>query len=182
MARTAIVIGGGIGGLGAARALARTGWDVAVYEQAPVIHPVGAGIGIAPNAMKALHWLGLADQLRVRGARQVGMEIMLRSGRRVAHLPAADIETRFGDPFIALHRAELHRILLESLDGVDLHPGHRATGVTVGADSASVEIQGPSGRLAVAADLVVAADGVRSPLRAALFPDYGGPTYAGYTV
>jgi 2-polyprenyl-6-methoxyphenol hydroxylase-like FAD-dependent oxidoreductase len=182
MARTAIVVGGGIGGLSTARALEKTGWDVAVYDQAPAFRPVGAGIGIAPNAVKALRWLGLDRALRDTGVRQVGMEIRLRSGRRAAYLPGADIERRFGDPFVALHRAELHRILLESLDGVALHTDHRAVDVATGADSASVTFETPTGRHTAHADLVVAADGVHSPMRAALFPDYAGPRYAGYSV
>src|SRR5687767_13480889 len=103
MGRTAIVVGGGIGGLSTARALERTGWEVAVYEQAPVFGPVGAGIGIAPNAVKAMRWLGVDGALRDAGVRQDGMEIRRASGRRLAFLPGADIERRFGDPFIALH-------------------------------------------------------------------------------
>jgi 2-polyprenyl-6-methoxyphenol hydroxylase-like FAD-dependent oxidoreductase len=182
VARMAIVVGGGIGGLSAARALELTGWQVAVYDQAPAFRPVGAGIGIAPNAVKALRWLGLDGPLRAAGVRQAAMEIRLRSGRRVAHLPGADIERRFGDPFIALHRAELHRILLDALDGVALHTDHRAVDITPGADGASVTFETPTGQHTARADLVIAADGVQSRLRAALFPDYAGPRYAGYTV
>jgi 2-polyprenyl-6-methoxyphenol hydroxylase-like FAD-dependent oxidoreductase len=182
MGRTAIVIGAGIGGLSTARALEQTGWEVAVYDQAPAFRPVGAGIGIAPNAVKAMRWLGLAERLQERGLRQTGMEIRLASGRQVAHLPATDIEARFGDPFLALHRAELHRILLDSLDNVALHTEHRATQAITGTDSASVSFDAPSGPLTVTADLVVAADGVHSRLRGVLFPEHPGPTYAGYTV
>lgn len=180
--RSAIVVGGGIGGLSAARALRRTGWTVAVYDQAPGFRPVGAGIGIAPNAVKALRWLGLAAPVRASGVRQSGMEIRLRSGRRVAHLPGADIESRFGDPFLALHRAELHRILLDSLDEVDLHTEHTAVGITTRAGGASVAFETPTGPLTAGADLVVAADGVHSRLRQGLFAGYPGPDYAGYTV
>lgn len=182
MGRTAIVIGGGIGGLSAARALEQTGWEVTVYDQAPAFRPVGAGIGIAPNAVKALRWLGLAGRLGERGVRQAGMAIRLTSGRRVAHLPAAGIEARFGDPFLALHRADLHRILLDSHDHVVLRTEHRATGVDTGTESASVTFDTPSGPHTATADLVVAADGVHSRLRDALFPGHPGASYAGYTV
>lgn len=80
----AIVVGAGIGGLTAARALQSIGWRVALYEQAPLIGPVGAGLAIAPNAVKALDHLGLRAALRERGLRQDGLEIRLRAGRRVA--------------------------------------------------------------------------------------------------
>jgi 2-polyprenyl-6-methoxyphenol hydroxylase-like FAD-dependent oxidoreductase len=182
MGRTAIVVGGGIGGLSTARALEQTGWQVSVYDQAPAFRPVGAGIGIAPNAVKALRWLGLATRLQERGVRQSGMTIRLASGRPVAHLPGTDIEARFGDPFLALHRAELHRILLDSLDNVALHTEHRATRATTGTDSASVSFDTPSDLVTATADLVVVADGVHSRLRSVLFPGHPGPSYAGYTV
>lgn len=182
MGRTAIVVGGGIGGLSAARALERTGWEVALYDQAPAFRPVGAGIGIAPNAVKAMRWLGLDVPLRTSGVRQLGMEIRLASGQRVAYLPGTDIERRFDDPFVALHRAELHRILLGSLDAVALHTDHRAVGIVSGADMASVTFDTPSGPTTADADLVVAADGVHSRLRGTLFAEYPGPSYAGYSV
>lgn len=182
MASSAIVVGGGIGGLSTARALVQAGWKVRVYERAPAFQAVGAGIGVAPNAMRALGRLGLAEKVREHGRRQAGLEVKVRSGRRVAGISATDIESRYGDPFIALHRAELHRILLESLASAALHTNHRATEIALGGDSATVTFDSPQGPVAATADLVVAADGVHSGLRKALFPDYPGPTYAGYTV
>ena len=182
MGRSAIVVGGGIGGLSAARALVRTGWDVNVYEQAPEIRPVGAGVGIGPNAVRAMDWLGLGDQLRARGVWQDGMRIRLQSGRQVVGLPGAAIRRRYGEPFVALHRAELHDILLSSLDPAILHTGHSAVRVHTDDDAASVTFDTAQGPHTATADLVVAADGVRSRLRASLFPAYPGPSYAGYTV
>ena len=180
--KTAIVIGAGIGGLTAACALQRTDWRVKVYEQAPAIAPVGAGVGIAPNAVKALDHLEFGAALRDRGHRQEGLEIRLRGGRRVARLSAADIERRYDAGFYALHRAELHRLLLERLRPETLHIDHQAEAITAGADSATVTMRTPDGTVSETADLLIAADGVHSRLRAALFPEYPGPTYAGYTV
>ncbi|QYN33100.1 FAD-dependent monooxygenase [Pseudonocardia sp. DSM 110487] len=177
-ARRAIIIGAGIGGLAAAHALRRIGWHVTVYEQAPVIAPVGAGVAIAPNAVKALDHLGLGTALRDRGRRQTGLEIRLRGGARVANIPAEGIERRYGAPFYALHRAELHRLLMEGLGPDTFRTGHRAEGV----DGTTVSLGTPDGARSDTADLVVAADGVNSRLRAALLPGYPGPTYAGYTV
>lgn len=180
--RKAVVVGAGIGGLTAANALQRTGWRVKVYEQAPRIGPVGAGVGIAPNAVKALDHLGLGNGLREHGRRQDALEIRTRSGRRLTHLPGADIEDRYGAPFYALHRAELHQVLARRLNPGTLHTGHRATTVTTDADTATVTVETSAGTVSETADLVVAADGVNSPLRATLFPGYPGPSYAGYTV
>jgi 2-polyprenyl-6-methoxyphenol hydroxylase-like FAD-dependent oxidoreductase len=179
---TAIVVGGGIGGLSAARALELAGWRVTLYEQAPEFRPVGAGIGVAPNAVKALRWLGVDAPLRAAGVRQNGMEIRHAAGRRLARLAGADIERRFADPFLALHRAELHRVLLGSLATTELRTDHRATRVVPGAGGASVAFDTPDGPCTTTADLVVVADGVHSRLRAALFPDHPGARYAGYAV
>ncbi|NGN64928.1 NAD(P)-binding protein [Streptomyces sp. A7024] len=184
----AIIVGAGIGGLAAAQALRRIGWEVALFEQAPVIGPVGAGLAIAPNAVKALEHLGLGAGLRDRGLRQEALEIRLRSGRRVARIPAAGIERRYGAPFYALHRAEAHRLLMTGLDPSALHTGYRATGVETISDkamatpTATVTFDTPHGPVSDTADLVVAADGVGSGLRTALLPSYPGPDYAGYTV
>jgi 2-polyprenyl-6-methoxyphenol hydroxylase-like FAD-dependent oxidoreductase len=178
----AIVVGAGIGGLTAAHALRRVGWLVEVYEQAPEIGPVGAGVGIAPNAVKALDRLGLGADLRERGKRQEGMAIRVRSGRRLASLPGARVEKRYGAPFYALHRAELHGLLTHRLNADALHTGHHATQVTVETNAATVTFEATAGQVTATADLVVVADGVHSDLRAALFPDYPGAVYAGYTV
>lgn len=180
--RTAIIVGAGIGGLTAAHALERTGWQVDVYEQAPEIEPVGAGVGIAPNAVKALNHLGLGADLRERGMRQEGMEVRVRSGRRLAFLSGTRIEQRYGAPFYALHRAELHELLARRLSASALHTGHHATHITTSADAATVTFETSAGPVSKSADLAVVADGVHSDLRAELFPDYPGPDYAGYTV
>ncbi|MFC4561998.1 FAD-dependent monooxygenase [Nocardiopsis mangrovi] len=182
MSNTAVIVGAGIGGLAAAHALRRIGWQVSVHEQAPVIGPVGAGVGIAPNAVKALDHLGLGAALRDRGRRQDGLEIRRRRGTRLAGISGSDIERRYDAPFYALHRAELHRLLTAGLDPDTLHTGHCADRVTTSEDRATVGFDTPQGPISVTADLVVAADGVRSGLRANLFPDYPGPDYAGYTV
>ncbi|PUB26282.1 2-polyprenyl-6-methoxyphenol hydroxylase-like FAD-dependent oxidoreductase [Promicromonospora sp. AC04] len=179
---TAIVVGAGIGGLTAAYALQRNGWQVRLYEQAPAIAPVGAAIGIAPNAVKALDHLGLGAALRDRGLRQEALEIRLRRGARVGRLPASGLEHRYGASFYALHRAELHGLLMDGLDRDILHTGHRAEAIGGGPGAATVTLRTAHGTTTETADLVVAADGVGSRLRAALLPDYPGPTYAGYTV
>src|SRR3954469_9672969 len=139
--RTAVIVGAGIGGLTAAHALQRNGWRVTVYEQAPEITPVGAGVGIAPNAVKALNYLGLGAALRDHGRRQEGLEIRLRRGALVGHIPAAGIEHRYGSPFYALHRAELHRLLTAGLGPDALRTGHRAEKITPGPDAATVTLR-----------------------------------------
>jgi 2-polyprenyl-6-methoxyphenol hydroxylase-like FAD-dependent oxidoreductase len=178
--RTAIVVGGGIGGLAAARALEQTGWEVTLFEQAPEVRAVGAGIGLAPNAVRAMDALGLGEALRARSQVQGAIGIRRASGRWLMRLQAEQVTARFGEPLYALHRADLHRLLLDSLDTVTVHTGHRATAVTSDRNGARVTLATSPGPLTADADLVVAADGVHSRLRSALFPTYPGAAYAGY--
>lgn len=180
MTRTAIVVGGGIGGLAAARALEQTGWEVNLFEQAPQVRAVGAGIGLAPNAVRAMDALGLGEALRSRGHLQGTIGIRRASGRWLVRLQAEQMAARFGARMHLLHRGDLHRLLLDSLDNVAVRTGHRAVAVTSDSDGAHLTLATPTGPLAASADVVVAADGVHSQLRSTLFPTYPGEAYAGY--
>ncbi|MET9626099.1 FAD-dependent monooxygenase [Lentzea sp. NPDC006480] len=155
----AIVVGGGIGGLAAAVSLRRVGWEVQVLERAAAFGEVGAGIGVMPNAVRALEWMGVADEARRLGTPRVSGGIKSSDGRWLAHLPAVGQEK-----IIAMHRADLHGVLLRALPPEILFNN---------VDVTSVE--------ELDADLVVAADGINSRLRAALLPDAPGPVYAGAT-
>jgi choline dehydrogenase-like flavoprotein len=79
--RSAIVIGGGIGGLATAAGLLRTGWRVTVLEQAPRFEAVGAGITLEPNAVRALDWLGAGSALRQHGAASGAAGLRTAAGR-----------------------------------------------------------------------------------------------------
>src|SRR2546423_14970438 len=108
--RSAIVIGAGVGGLAAASCLTRAGWHVTVFEQATALREVGAGLSIAPNAVKALEWLGFGPRLRANAQGQ-GIGVKTISGRWLTRLDAGDLQDRFGNPMFAMHRAGLHRML-----------------------------------------------------------------------
>jgi len=162
--RRAIVVGAGIGGLTAAVALRRRGWDVTVLERAATLEPVGAGLGLAPNALHALDAIGLGDEVRRFSAVQGQGGLRRPGGRWLARTDLGAVAVRFGDPQLMALRADLVGLLAASLpDGV------LRTGVTV---TSLDELD---------ADLVVAADGIGSRLRAALFPDHPGPRYSGIT-
>jgi salicylate hydroxylase len=174
------VIGGGIGGLTAALALIRHGVDVDVYEQAPELKELGAGVQISSNGTRVLHALGLGHEVERRAVVVAGKEIRLWStGQtwKLFDLGAVSVE-RYGFPYVMFHRGDLHAILLAAIrrerpDAV--HLDHQCTGVAE--DERGVTIQFANGLTATAA-VAIGADGVQSRVRAALFgadrPEFTG--------
>lgn len=96
VAGTAIVVGGGIGGLATTIGLERAGWQVTVFERAEAFRPVGAGLTLAPNAVRAVDWFGLGDQLRSRGMVQGAAGIRAASGRWLLREDIGEVQWRFG--------------------------------------------------------------------------------------
>ncbi|RCV53589.1 FAD-dependent monooxygenase [Marinitenerispora sediminis] len=173
----AVVIGGGIGGLTAARALLDGGWAVTVCERSPSLEPVGAGLAVAPNALRALDVLGLGDAVRERSSLHGG-GIRRWDGRWLMRLDAERIRAWFGDPVVLLRRATLVELLAAGLPGGTVRTGSAVTGVDPGSRTAPAHVLTASGELA--ADLVVAADGINSLTRRTLFPEAADPVYAGF--
>src|ERR1700674_4162961 len=128
----AIIIGSGIGGLSAAIAFRRVGVDVTVYERAPVLTEVGAGISLWANALRALDYIGAGPAVRAVALRMDQSEFRVRDGYRVAaSFSAATFETRYGTtPFVAMvHRAELVAALARCLPAEVAHYGFECVGV-----------------------------------------------------
>ncbi|MFE5975863.1 FAD-dependent monooxygenase [Streptomyces sp. NPDC056460] len=175
----AVVIGAGIGGLTAAVALHRGGWQVTVLERAADLAPVGAGIGLAPNAQRALDVIGLGDRVRDLAAWQGDGGMRAPGGRWLARTDATAAAARFGGPLVLLHRATLVDILTSALPDWAVRTGAAAALVDPGGDRSPARVATPDGEIEAA--LVVAADGIRSAARHALFPGHPGPRYAGCT-
>ncbi|MFO7253062.1 MAG: FAD-dependent oxidoreductase, partial [Actinomycetes bacterium] len=171
----AVVIGAGIGGLTAAVALERRGWRVTVCERAPRLEPVGSAVAIAPNAIAALESLGLGDAVRDRSVMQGDAGIRRADGRWLNRTRAEVIVERYGRPIVLLMRAELVGLLADRLAPDALRLGT----VVRRADPATGRVETDAGDLD--ADLVVAADGIDSAIRAQLFPGHPGPVYTGHT-
>ncbi|MEU6410040.1 FAD-dependent oxidoreductase [Microbispora sp. NPDC046933] len=172
----AVVVGAGIGGLTAALALARKGWSVTVLEQAASIEPVGAGLAVAPNALRALDVIGAGDDVRKLSAIQGQSGIRVPDGRWLSRTTAEDATARYGDPIVLLTRSALVGILAGRLPRGALRVNTRVASV----DPATGRVTVP-GAETIQADLVVAADGIRSRIRSALFPGHPAPVYAGVT-
>ncbi|WP_051836057.1 FAD-dependent monooxygenase [Streptomyces sp. NRRL WC-3742] len=175
----AIVIGGGIGGLTAALALHRQGIPVTVHERAASLEPVGAGLALAPNALRALDRLGVGARLRALATPHPALGVRRPSGRWLARTDTSAVEKHFGDPIAAVARADVIDALVNALPTGTVRTGSPATLVTPGDEGHPAVVRTEEGE--VTADLVVAADGIRSATRAALFPQHPGPRYSGFT-
>ncbi|MFO1142611.1 MAG: FAD-dependent monooxygenase [Amaricoccus sp.] len=162
-----VVVGGGIGGLAAALALARRGAQVSVFEQAPALGEVGAGLQVGPNGVAVLAALGLAQTAVAAASVPEAVELRdHRNGRLIVRLPlGAAFAARYGRPYLQFHRADLLALLADAAAGagVGVVTGRRVE--SVAASGVGVRIETDSGGHEAA--VAVAADGLRSAVRAA---------------
>ncbi|MCX4824562.1 FAD-dependent monooxygenase [Streptomyces sp. NBC_01142] len=172
--RHAVVAGGGIGGLTVAVALRRRGWRVTVCERAAEFTGIGAGIVLAPNALRALDSIGLGPVLRA-GDALPGAGLRTPDGRWLSRSDGGALSARYGLPARAVHRGFLIAALADALPADVVHLGVSVTGVDDAGDSAIVRTSAGDLR----ADVVLAADGIRSSLRRQLFPQHPGLRRAG---
>ncbi|MFF5979303.1 FAD-dependent monooxygenase [Streptomyces olindensis] len=179
MGGSAVVVGGGIGGLAAAIGLRRIGWEVTVVERARVLADVGAGISLHANGIRALDVLGVGEAVRAAARPQYTGGTRTPRGTWLARMDGAVLERELGTPIVGVPRAVLHRLLREALPAECLLVGVEVTSVD---RSEPGRVRVPVGDGVVDADLVVAADGVHSRLRGQLFPGHPGPAYSGSTV
>ncbi|SHH40125.1 FAD-dependent monooxygenase [Streptomyces sp. 3214.6] len=179
MGGSAVVVGGGIGGLAAAIGLRLIGWEVKVAERAPVLADVGAGISLHANGIRALDVLGVGEAVRAAARPQYTGGTRVPGGGWLARMDGAALERELGTPIVGISRAVLHHLLRAALPSECLLVGAEVTSVDR-SDPSRVRI--PLGDAVLEADLVVAADGVGSRLRAQLFPQHPGPAYSGSTV
>lgn len=166
----AVIVGGGIGGLGNALALTRAGYTVRVLEQAPEFGEVGAGLQMAPNATRILRTWGLLDEVVDLGVspRRLVMRDAV-DGHQLTHLDLADVARRYGAPYVVIHRSDLHAVLLRACrdTGVDLVTSAAVTDIDTATTHATAigAIRRDTGRI------LLAADGLNSRLRARLSDD-----------
>jgi 2-polyprenyl-6-methoxyphenol hydroxylase-like FAD-dependent oxidoreductase len=177
---TAVIAGAGIGGLAAAVALHQRGWQVLVLERAARVEPVGAGISLAPNALRGLDTLGVGEKIRALAAIQGRGGVRRPDGRWLLRTDLDMVAERFGDPIVIAHRAELVDLLRDRLPEGSVRLGAEVTGVTPGDERRQAEVTTDDGAR-FGADLVVAADGVWSTIRSLTFPAVPRPSYATFT-
>jgi 2-polyprenyl-6-methoxyphenol hydroxylase-like FAD-dependent oxidoreductase len=162
--RTAVVVGAGLGGLAAAGALARTGWQVTLLERADRVRPERTALMLRPDGVRALRALGLGAELAAIATPAPPVGVRRSDGQWLSQPAPPDAE----DPAVVVHREDLHDALVAALGETLVRTGVAVRGVraTPGERPAVTD-----GRHTIEADLVVAADGVDSVIRRRVAPE-----------
>jgi 2-polyprenyl-6-methoxyphenol hydroxylase-like FAD-dependent oxidoreductase len=172
------ILGGGIGGLTLAIALQRKNFHVTVYEAAPEMKPVGAGLGLAGNAIKAFREIGIEKEILKEGKAMKNVVIRNPKGKILVTNDSEEVSRRFGvvNNF-TIHRADLHNVLLAQLRPGTVQLNKACADFTQGANGVEIMFSDFS---KAHADYLIAADGIHSVVRKKLVPT-SIPRYAGYT-
>lgn len=155
------IVGGGIGGMTAAVALAQAGFPVTLLEAAPAFGEIGAGVTLSPNAMKGLDHIGLCEAVARAGIEPTRQRIQhWQDSRVLVPIERASARKKYGAPYVTIHRADLHSILVAAA---------AAAGVTLLTDAAVTHIEGTTAvlhdRRRIDGDAVIGADGLKSVVR-----------------
>lgn len=181
VARHVLIAGAGLGGLAAAACLARRGFEVSVFEQAPQLGEVGAGIQVSANAVRVLYDLGLRERLEAVAVKPKAYEFRrFDDGELLHRVPLNDQDhhlRRYGMPYYHIHRVDLHGILAdcvrENMPGA-IHLNSRVRGFVERDDAVELELEAGT---RVRGDLLIGADGIKSVVRRQVL----GPTPAKFT-
>ncbi|AIX73798.1 monooxygenase [Pantoea sp. PSNIH4] len=174
----AIVIGGGIGGMCAALALEKSGYQTEVYEAVSEIKPVGAAISIWPNGVKCLNYLGLGEQLRALGGNMAMMAYHdFRQGEVLTRFSMQPLVESVGERPYPVARADLQAMLLNRYGAQRVHFGKRVSHIEQDASGVTAWFtDGSDAR----GDFLIAADGTHSVIRAQVTGHSVERRYAGY--
>jgi 2-polyprenyl-6-methoxyphenol hydroxylase-like FAD-dependent oxidoreductase len=179
------IAGGGIGGLVMALQCRKHGIDCTVFEAVERLEPLGVGINLLPHSVRILSGLGLLDDLRSLGIETAELAYFNKHGQAIWREPRG-LAGGYDYPQISIHRGELHRMLLdkarERLGAERILTGHAVKSFDAGGPKARAVFENRrtgQGVAEVEADLLIAADGIHSTVRAALYPDEGPPRYSG---
>ena len=169
MSRRAIVAGAGIGGLATACALSQTDFHVTIYERADALEEFGAGLQLTPNATRVLVRLGVLESVRAVSTVPDAICVLRGSDDSVLmRMRLDDAGSRWGAPYLAVHRADLQRALAEAAKlkaNVELQLGSTVAGIATDGGRVSVGLKRRAASVQDAADLLIGADGLHSRVR-----------------
>ena len=177
--RSVAIAGGGLAGLAAANALAAFGFEVQVFERSSTLAEIGAGINISPQAVKALGAIGLGEKLAAVANIHPGIFTRdIHTGEQLEYRDPRAATARYGAPHLTFHRADLMNALASGVEPARVHLDHRLVGLEE--RPSSVVLTFANGAT-WDADVLIAADGIRSVVRQALYGD-DNPAYTGQMV
>jgi salicylate hydroxylase len=183
MKKRAIIAGAGIGGLSAALALSRAGFAVTLYERTDALEEFGAGMQLTPNATRLLSRLGVLDEIQAVATYPNAIFAMRGSDdAALMRLPLDNSVSRWGAPYLAVHRADLQAVLAQAVGrspNAHLELGVSVSDFATSDDHVSVELRRGASTTHVIADLLIGADGLRSAVRERL--NLGGADDAAFT-
>lgn len=168
------IVGGGIGGIAAAVALNQAGIDATVYERAPQLREVGAGMMLWPNATRVLQAFGLLAGVLERSGSSTHFLVRAGNGTVLMNIALGEFDV----PAICMRRSDLLNVLLAALPSGSIRLGHTLSKLEHARDRVSISFEGG---LVAEHDAVIGADGIRSRVRTELF-GHSDPIYRGYTV
>lgn len=173
------IVGGGLAGVATANALKTFGLNAQLFEAAPALGEIGAAVNVSPQAVKALRAIGRGEQVAAVGYASPGIYTRnMQTGEFLEFNDRFKAGERYGAPYYTFHRADLLDALAAGLNPGDIHLGHRLTGIEERNNSAVLAFDNGA---RIEAEYVIAADGVRSVIRRALY-GADNPTYTGQMV
>lgn len=172
-----IIIGAGVGGLCTAIALQQYGFEVKVYEKIKELGEVGAGLTLWSNAVHVLRALGVADTVIAAGSKVQRSQIRADNGETLFDARADEMEAEYGEPVVAIHRTDLHQILINALKPNMLRLNMNCTRFEQDENKVTVHFENGESD---SADALIGADGIHSVVRKQMFPEIQ-LRYSGYT-
>jgi salicylate hydroxylase len=179
LSKKIVIAGAGIGGLCAALALAKHGFDVAIYEQSSHLGEIGAGLQLSPNAIHVLRALGISDKVKANAFRPKSAVMRhYQTGKTYFTVPLADTATqKYGADYLHIHRADLHRTLLDACQNMEVgihlgqavesyqHDFQKLTPPNLTPPNLTIHLANGE---SLEADVLIGADGIKSKVQACM--------------
>ena len=180
-----VIVGAGIGGLATALSLEAAGFrDISICDRVPEIRGLGVGINLLPHAMRELTELGMAERIAALGVAPAALSYYNRRGQLIWSEPRG-LEAGYRWPQQSVHRGRLQLELLAAVRerlGDVVRTDHRLVDIVPGDAHDTAVFEAPAGAVGLEADVIVAADGIHSAVRALHHPDDGDPVWSGLTL
>ncbi len=171
------IIGGGIAGLTTAIALQQKGIQANIYEAAPEVRPVGAGLALSSNAMRVYKLLGFMDEVISQGRLMSSFAVLDQKGKIITKADSEAISKKYGLDNFLIHRYALHDLLLSKLDPDTVFTNKKAKTFSNQKDQVLVDFEDGS---SISTDYLIVGDGIHSAIRQQILPR-STPRYSGYT-